>query len=115
MYANIVNYLVSSKTPPHFSPKEKHQLVEWSLPYSRLFGYLFWIGPNNVMRICVREDETHDIIHACHDEPHGGHFTTNKLLLTNFSLRFSQVYRVLWQMSKDGKLTHGDEMLSGLN
>jgi len=49
-----------------------------------IVGCLFYTGPDNVMRRCVREDETYDILHACHNEPCGGHFaakrTTMKIL-----------------------------------
>lgn len=40
------------------------------------------------MRSCVREDEIYDILHACHDEPCGGHFvgkiTSLKILTTRY-------------------------------
>ena len=40
------------------------------------------------MRRCVTEDETYDILHACHDEPCGGHFvgkrTSMKVLNTRY-------------------------------
>jgi hypothetical protein len=26
----------------------------------------------------VREDEVHDILHACHDDPYGGHYETKR-------------------------------------
>ena len=33
------------------------------------------------MRRCVREDETYDILHACHNEPCGGHFAAKRTAL----------------------------------
>ena len=33
------------------------------------------------MRICVREDETYDILHACHNEPCEGHFAAKRIAL----------------------------------
>ena len=40
------------------------------------------------MRRCVREDETYEILHACHNEPCEGHFaakrTTFKILTTGY-------------------------------
>ena len=39
---------------------------------------LFYTGPDQVMRRCVREDEIYDILHACHNEPCGGHFAAKR-------------------------------------
>lgn len=33
-YVDISNYLVAGKKPPHFSPREKRQLVHGGFPYS---------------------------------------------------------------------------------
>lgn len=77
-YANIANYLVSSRVPPYFSPQEKRLLIEKSFPFSYIARWLYYIGPNHVMRRCVREYETYGILHACHDEPCGGHFATKR-------------------------------------
>lgn len=80
-FFHIVNYLVAGQIPPHFSPREKRQLVHRSFPYSWVAGYLFYIGPNNIMRGCIREDEVYDIFKSCHHEPCGGHFATKRTAL----------------------------------
>ena len=40
------------------------------------------------MRRCIKEDEIYEILHACHDEPCGGHFigkrTKTKVLTTGY-------------------------------
>ena len=45
---------------------------------------IFRIGPDLIIRKCVREDEMYDILQACHDGPCEGHFpdklTTYKVL-----------------------------------
>ena len=33
------------------------------------------------MRICVREDEMYDILHAFHNEPCGGHFVAKRIIM----------------------------------
>lgn len=47
-------------------------------------GDIFYIGPDLLIRKCVREDEILDLLKACHAEPCGGHFldkiTTCKVL-----------------------------------
>ncbi|GLJ19357.1 hypothetical protein SUGI_0348760 [Cryptomeria japonica] len=85
-YADIANYLAAAKMPISFSPKERRLLVEKSFNFSWISDCLFYTRPDQVMRRCVKEDETYDILHACHDEPCGGHFaakrTTLKILNT---------------------------------
>lgn len=83
-YVDIANYLATRRTPPHFSPKKKILLVEKIFNFSWIVDYMFYIGPDHVKRRCVQEEETHDILHASHDEPCGGNFaakrTTMKIL-----------------------------------
>lgn len=83
-YADLENYLAANKIPSHFSPKDKRLLVEKSFNFSWIGDSLFYTGRDQILRRCVREDETYDIIHACHDEPCGGDFaakrTTIKIL-----------------------------------
>ena len=64
--------------PAHFSYKEKNLLVEKSFLFSWIDNILFYTGLDQVMRRCVREDGTCDILHACHNEPCGEHFTKKK-------------------------------------
>ncbi len=35
---------------------------------------MFYTGLDQVIRRCLREDETYDVLCACHDEPYVGHF-----------------------------------------
>jgi len=48
---------------------------------------MFYTRPDQVTHWCVREDETYDILRACHDEPCGAHFAekrTYKILTTGY-------------------------------
>lgn len=87
-YSNIENYLVTRQIPPHFSLREKRQLVHKCFPYSWISSYLFYTRPDNIMRRCIRADEIFDIMKACYDEPCGGHFaakrTTIKIHTTGY-------------------------------
>ena len=67
--------------PEHFSYKEKKLLVEKSFHFSWIDNLLFYTGLDQVMRRCVREDETYEILHACHNEPCGGHFVAKRIAL----------------------------------
>ena len=77
-YANITNYLTTGRTLPHFYTKERRLLVEKSFNFSWIFGFMFYTRPDQVTRRCLQEDETYDILRACHDEPCGGHFASKR-------------------------------------
>eukprot|EP00253_Pinus_taeda_P009896 PITA_09896 len=83
-YADIANYLVAGKLPSHLSYREKRRIVQQSAKYSWISGCLFYTGLDQEIRRCIREDEVHDILKACHDGPCGGHFadkrTAHKIL-----------------------------------
>lgn len=71
---------------PHFSYNDKRKLVEKTFHYSWIDNNIFYTRLDQIMRRCIRKDEIYDILHACHDEPCGGHFvgrrTTLKILTT---------------------------------
>eukprot|EP00253_Pinus_taeda_P035400 PITA_35400 len=83
-FADIENYLVSAQFPPHLSSKEKSKIVRKSAPFTWIGGNLFKLGPDQILRHCVREEEVFDILLTCHDGPCGRHFvakrTTFKIL-----------------------------------
>jgi hypothetical protein len=73
-YADISNYLVVGKVPPHLSLRERRKIIQKSSRYSWIEGYLFYIGLDQEIRRCVRDDEIYELLKACHDGPCGGHF-----------------------------------------
>eukprot|EP00253_Pinus_taeda_P027432 PITA_27432 len=77
-FANIANYLVSAQFPPHLSSKEKSKIVRKSAPFTWIGGNLFKLGPDQILRRCVREEEVFDILLTCHDGPCGGHFAAKR-------------------------------------
>eukprot|EP00253_Pinus_taeda_P019411 PITA_19411 len=77
-FVDIANYLVSAQFPRHLSSKEKSKIVRKSAPFTWIGGNLFKLGPNQVLRRCVREEEIFDILLTCHDGPYGGHFATKR-------------------------------------
>jgi hypothetical protein len=77
-FVDIANYLTTGRFPQHFSYQERCKIVRKSTTYTWVAGYLFKLGPDQVLRICIREDEVHDILHAFHDEPCGGHYATKR-------------------------------------
>jgi len=87
-YADIANYLVTGKLPPHLFPNERRRIIQESLSYSWISNELFKIGLDCVIRRCVREDEMPDILKACHDEPCGGHFVDKRTAYKILSLGY---------------------------
>lgn len=77
-FADIANYLVSAQFPLHLSSKEKSKIVRKSAPFTWIEGNLFKLGPNQILRRCVREEEVFDILLTCHDGPCGGHFAVKR-------------------------------------
>ena len=77
-FADIENYLVSTQFPPNLSSQEKSRIIRKSALFNWIGGNLFKLGPNQILRICVREEKFFDILLACHDGPCGGHFATKR-------------------------------------
>eukprot|EP00253_Pinus_taeda_P006299 PITA_06299 len=77
-FVDIANYLVSAQFPPHLSSKEKSRIVRKSVSFTWIGGNLFKLGPDQILRRCVREEEVFDILLTCHDGPCGGHFVAKR-------------------------------------
>eukprot|EP00253_Pinus_taeda_P007337 PITA_07337 len=87
-YADMANYLVTGKLPPHSFPSERRKIIQESSKYSWISNELFKTRLDLVIRICVREDEMLDILEACHDEPCGGHFVDKRTTYKIISLGY---------------------------
>ena len=74
-FVDLANYLTTRKLPQHLTSREN---IKQSANYTWIEGDLFRIGPDLIIRRCVREDEIFDILKSCHDEPCGGHFANKK-------------------------------------
>jgi len=77
-FVDIANYLVSAQFPPHLSSKEKSRIMRKSAPFTWIGGNLFKLGPDQILRRCVREEEVFDILLTCHSGPCGGHFVAKR-------------------------------------
>ena len=80
MAKRIINSNLSSQERKKFLAGCRNYL--WDEPY------LFQIGPDEMLRKCVPEEEQTDILKFCHELPCGGHFagrkTTHKVLQSGF-------------------------------
>lgn len=77
-FFDIENYLVSTQFPPYLSSREKSRIVRKSASFTWIEGNLFKLGPDQILRHCVREEEVLDILLTCHDGPCGGHFAAKR-------------------------------------
>eukprot|EP00253_Pinus_taeda_P001434 PITA_01434 len=77
-FADIENYLVSAQFPLHLSSKEKSRIVRKSAPFTWIRGNLFELGPDKILRHCVRVEKIFDILLTCHGGPCGGHFAAKR-------------------------------------
>ena len=60
--SDIENYLVFAQFPQNLSFKEKSKIVSKSASFTWIKGNLFKLELNNILRICVREDDYYDIL-----------------------------------------------------
>eukprot|EP00253_Pinus_taeda_P032504 PITA_32504 len=77
-FADIANYLVSAQFPLHLSSKEKSRIVRKSAPFTWIGGNMFKLGPDQILRHCVKEEEVFDILLTYHNGPCGGHFAAKR-------------------------------------
>jgi hypothetical protein len=74
----VDNYLVAGKLPTHISLREMKLIIQCSARFTWIGGYLFHIGADLQIQICVRDDEIYDVLKAGHDEPCGIHFAERR-------------------------------------
>eukprot|EP00253_Pinus_taeda_P020690 PITA_20690 len=118
-FSDIANYLVSAQFPPHLSSKEKSRIMRKSASFTLIGGNLFKLGPDQILRCCVREEEVFDILLPYHDGHCGGNFvakrTTFKILQAGYywPTLHQDVRRYISQCDRCqrmGKPTPRDEM-----
>ena len=56
------------------STKKKQILAMKAAPYSIINGFLYKMGLDDILRICVLEHERNNIMYEAHYGPAGGHF-----------------------------------------
>ena len=64
--------------PPNLYSKEKSRIIRKNALFTWIGDNLFKLGPNQILKRCVREKEVFDILLACDDGPFGGHFVAKR-------------------------------------
>ncbi|CAM8999789.1 unnamed protein product [Rhodiola kirilowii] len=87
-YASIVNYLVGGTFPPSFTKAQCMKLRHDAKQYLWDDPYLWKIGPDQILRRCIPNNEISSVISFCHEFACGGHFgprkTARKILDSGF-------------------------------
>ena len=77
-YANIVNFLSAGKIPEHWAKRKKQQFLAQAKQYIWDEPDLFKVGPDQLVRRCVPEEEIQDVLTHAHSFACGGHFSGQK-------------------------------------
>jgi hypothetical protein len=73
-FQDIINYLVKSEFPDHFTREEKEVFQRKVAPYSLIKGILFKLGADEQLRRCLEEPDRKKVIESLHSGNSGGHF-----------------------------------------
>jgi hypothetical protein len=73
-FQDIINYLVRSEFPDHFTREEKEVFQRKVVPYSLIKGILFKLGADEQLRRCLEESDWKKVIESLHSGSLGGHF-----------------------------------------
>ena len=83
-YADIIQFLTTRVAPDEFTKQQKKQLVFKATDFTLIAGFLYKLGPDEVLRRCVMLHEKDAIIKEAHSGTAGGHFagkpTAQKIL-----------------------------------
>ncbi|XP_075475877.1 LOW QUALITY PROTEIN: uncharacterized protein LOC142514366 [Primulina tabacum] len=87
-YADFANFLVTGTPPPNLLFHQRKKFFSDVKYYFWEEPFLFKICAHSMIRRCVAEEETNQILNHCHDREVGGHFgpirTASKVLECGF-------------------------------
>jgi len=77
-YANFANYIVCGLIPDELNSYQRKRFLFDVKRYFWDEPYLFQEYVDHVIRRYVPEEESTEILHACHTSPVGGHHSGNR-------------------------------------
>nr|GEV99112.1 reverse transcriptase domain-containing protein [Tanacetum cinerariifolium] len=118
-FANFANYHAGNFVVKGMSSQQKNKFFKVVKHYFWDDPFLFKIGADQVIRLCVHGQEVVDILKACHNGPTGGHhgsnYTAKKVF--DFGFYWTTIYRDAHDLVKScdacqrqGKISQRDEM-----
>lgn len=72
-YASIGEYLSTSQFPREMPLGERRKLVLRSRTFQLINGLLYKMGPDQILRRCILEEEIQGVLREAHEGPAGGH------------------------------------------
>jgi hypothetical protein len=75
-FQDIINYLVKSEFPDHFTREEKEIFQRKVAPTSLIKGILFKLGVDEQLRRCLEGLDRKKVIESLHSGNSGGHFAS---------------------------------------
>ncbi|MCI21333.1 protein NYNRIN-like, partial [Trifolium medium] len=87
-FADMANYKVSGLIPNDFNWHQKKRFIREANQYVWDDPYLFKIGADNLLRICVTREEATSILWHCHSSPYGGHYNGGRTAAKVLQLEF---------------------------
>ncbi|KAF3645419.1 putative wall-associated receptor kinase-like 6-like [Capsicum annuum] len=90
-YADIVNFLVSGIYPPDAISQQKKKLFHDSRSYMWDKPYLFRQGVDKIVRRCISEAESKQVLESYHSSPYRGHHRDVTTLMDLRGLKISMV------------------------
>lgn len=78
-YVYLAKYLEARKHPAHLPSRENNLIIQHSVQFPWIDGYLFHMGLD--LQICkfIRDDKIYDFLKVFHDEPCGGNFIDQRI------------------------------------
>ncbi|XP_076921839.1 uncharacterized protein LOC143583412 [Bidens hawaiensis] len=77
-YADIINFLVADTILEFWPKKQKQHFLSQVKYYAWEDPDLFKVGVDQVMRLCIPEEEIRSVLHHAHSSACGGHFSGQK-------------------------------------
>ncbi|GJT63707.1 putative nucleotidyltransferase, ribonuclease H [Tanacetum coccineum] len=76
-YADFINYIVGKVVPPNWTFEKRKRFFSQVKTYFWEEPYAFKLCVDNIIRRCVAESETLEILVHCHSGPTSGHHSAN--------------------------------------
>ena len=77
-FANLVNFLAVGKMPEHWTKQQQKHFLSQAKRFIWDEPDLFKIGPDQVIRRCIPDQEIPKLLAHCHSYACGGHFSAKK-------------------------------------
>ncbi|RDX65066.1 Retrovirus-related Pol polyprotein, partial [Mucuna pruriens] len=77
-FADICNYVATSRFPPEASPAYKDKIRSNAKYYIWDDPYLWRLCSDKIIRRCIPDTETNSILQFCHSAPGGGHYGSSR-------------------------------------